>query len=123
MQLDKTNYTGKNYFTGYGDQYILINKVRYEQALIVSPNRIDPWSVKNFDDLKANHFTILVRYAPEIVLFGSGAALRFVHPRLTSALTQTGIGFEVMDTQAACRTFNILNHSERNVLIALLPFA
>lgn len=120
MQLDKTDYTDKNYFTSYGKHYVCINYVRYETSLVVSPQQIIPWSASCFDDLKAEHFTTLIPYAPEILLLGSGATLRFVHPRLTSELTQTGIGFEVMDTHAACRTFNLLNHAERNVFIALL---
>ena len=50
----------------------------------------------------------LLAYKPEVVLFGTGAAIRFPHPRLTRALTDARIGLEVMDTPAACRTFNIL---------------
>ena len=50
----------------------------------------------------------LLPHKPEVVLFGAGPAIRFPQPRLTRALTDAGIGIEVMDTPAACRTFNIL---------------
>jgi len=120
MQLDQTVYIGKNYFTHYGDGYVVINQTCYNNGLIVSPNHIEVWPVDSFDDLNTGHFTILIPYAPEIVLFGSGRTLRFVHPSLTSELTKLGIGFEMMDTKAACRTFNLLNQTERKVLIALI---
>jgi uncharacterized protein len=55
-----------------------------------------------------------------VVLFGTGARLRFPHPQLTRALTDAGIGVEVMDTPAACRTFNILAAEGRRVAAAVL---
>ena len=54
------------------------------------------------------------------MLFGAGPAIRFPHPRLTRALTDAGVGVEVMDTPAACRTFNILAAEGRSVVAALL---
>lgn len=53
-------------------------------------------------------------------MFGAGARLRFPHPRLTAALTNAGIGVEVMDTGAACRTYNVLLSEDRRVLAAVL---
>ena len=52
--------------------------------------------------------------------YGTGSRLRFPHPRLTAALTRARIGLEVMDVQAACRTYNILMAEERRVAAALL---
>ena len=54
------------------------------------------------------------------MLLGTGARQRFPHPRLTAPLAQAGIGLEVMDLQAACRTYNILVAEERKVAAALL---
>ena len=54
------------------------------------------------------------------MLLGTGARQRFPHPRLTAELAQAGIGLEVMDLQAACRTYNILVAEERKVAAALL---
>jgi uncharacterized protein len=55
-----------------------------------------------------------------VVLLGTGGRLRFPHPRLTAALARARIGLEVMDLQAACRTYNNLMAEERNVAAALL---
>ena len=54
------------------------------------------------------------------MLLGTGAALRFPHPRLTAALADARVGVEVMDTRAACRTFNILVAEDRRVVAALV---
>ena len=62
----------------------------------------------------------LAALEPEIVLLGTGSRLRFPHPRLTAALARARIGLEVMDVQAACRTYNILAGEGRHVLAALL---
>ena len=51
---------------------------------------------------------------------GTGPRQRFPHPRLTAPLTRAGIGVEVMDLQAASRTYNILVAEERKVAAALL---
>ena len=65
-------------------------------------------------------FLPTVELSPEMVLFGTGPTLRFPHPGLTRSLIEAGIGIEVMDTGAACRTYNILSAEERRVAAALL---
>ena len=72
------------------------------------------------ENLKPEDFERLVQFEPEIVVFGTGTLLRFPHPRLTAALASARIGLEVMDTPAACRTFNILIGEDRKALAAVL---
>jgi uncharacterized protein len=79
-----------------------------------------PWPVERFEALAAPHFERLVEYAPEVLIFGSGARLRFVAPALLRALIERRIGVETMDTAAACRTYNVLASEKRRVLAALL---
>ncbi|HJT50569.1 MAG TPA: Mth938-like domain-containing protein [Nitrosospira sp.] len=121
MKLHLSGSAGQNMFTGYGDGYVIVNQVRYEQNLIVLPDRIiEQWEVSSFDQLAAENFDFLLSLQPEMVLFGTGKTLRFPHPRLTRSLVESGVGIEVMDTNAACRTFNILTAEERRVAAALL---
>ena len=54
------------------------------------------------------------------MLVGTGATLRFPHPKLTRKLLEARVGVEVMDTPAACRTFNILAAEGRKVVAALV---
>jgi uncharacterized protein len=108
-------------FTGYGAGHVIVNHKRFEHSLIVLPDRIiENWDASAFEDVTAEHFDFVLSLQPEMVLFGTGAALRFPHPRLTRSLIQAGIGVEVMDTAAACRTYNILMAEGRRVAAALL---
>lgn len=113
--------TNSNLFTGYGSGYVEINKQRYTQSLVVLPDQISDWPGGSFETLTAEDFASLITYHPEIVLIGTGDTQRFPHPRLTAPLTQVQIGLEVMNTQAACRTFNILSsEGRRSVALILL---
>lgn len=111
----------RNTVTAYGPGYVEINKVRYERAVILTPDRpIAPWDAAGFDALRVEDFAALLSFAPDVVLFGTGARQRFPHPRLLAPLAQARIGVEVMDTHAACRTYNILMAEGRRVLAVLL---
>lgn len=121
LKLHLSGFSGQNMFTGYGDRYVIVNQARYEQSLIVLPDRIiEGWEAVTFEQLAAEHFDFLLSLQPEMVLFGTGATLRFPHPRLTRSLIESGVGVEVMDTNAACRTYNILTAEGRRVAAALL---
>lgn len=98
-----------------------VNGVRYETSLVVMPDRIaDDWKVRNFESLARDNIEALAALNPELVLLGTGDVLRFPDPRLLANLTRAGIGAEVMDTRAACRTYNILAEEGRNVAAALI---
>jgi len=113
--------TAGNLFTGYGAGYVEINRQRYQSNLLVTADEVIPgWAVNGFDGLAREDFTYLQKFAPEIVLLGTGATIRFPHPRLTQDLTMARIGVDVMDFQAACRTFNVLLAEGRKVLAALI---
>ena len=111
----------RNAFTAYGQGYVAVNGVRYETSLIVMPDRItEDWKVLDLEALDQQDIEALVALQPELVLLGTGDALRFPDPRLLANLTHAGIGAEVMDTRAACRTYNILAEEGRNVAAALI---
>ncbi len=120
MKLHVTGPIGLNAFTGYGEDYVLVNGERHASSVIVLPERVLPWAVADFASLEASHFEMLSAMPLEVVLLGTGSTLRFPHPRLTQALTAAQVGVEVMDLQAACRTFNILVAENRKVAAALV---
>ena len=121
LKLHLSGSSEQNMFTGYGTGYVMVNRTRYEHNLIILPDRIiEDWQAITFEQLTAEHFESLLPLQPEMVLFGTGAALRFPHPSLTKALSASKIGVEVMDTSAACRTYNILTAEGRRVAAALL---
>jgi len=120
VKLHPTSAAGRNVFTGYGAGYVLVNGERFERSIIVLPDRLIDWEPQAFALLDASHFEALVPLELEMLLLGTGGALRFPHPRLTAALTRARAGVEVMDVHAACRTYNILAAEERRVGAALL---
>jgi len=120
VKLHQAGALPANSFTGYGEHYVLVNGRRHESSVVVLAGQVLDWNVKSFDALSAEDFSILQGLGVEIVLLGTGARQRFPHPRLTAALARAGIGVEVMDVQAACRTYNILVAEERKVAAALL---
>jgi uncharacterized protein len=120
VKLHATSAGAANTITAYGDDYVAVNGARRESNLIVTATEVRDWSADDFEHLSAEHFAELARLGVEIVLLGTGRRQRFPHPRLTAPLGAARIGLEVMDTKAACRTYNILVAEERRVALALL---
>ena len=115
------NTSAGNVFTGYGDDYVRLGIVVYRENVVVTPKRIlTGWCPAGFEALTDADFAAVAELQPEIVLLGTGARQRFPSLRLTRALTVARIGLDVMDTPAACRTFNILAAEERKVAVAIL---
>ena len=121
MKLQSDPHSGANAITGYGNGYVEINQIPYNHAVILkSDGDISEWPVKSFEELEAGHFAQMVDFKPELVLIGTGGRQRFPKPELLKPLIAAKIGFEIMDSQAACRTYNILVGEGRQVLLALL---
>jgi uncharacterized protein len=120
VKLHASGPTAYNTITGYGDDYVTVNGQRYESSVVVLAEKIIPWPMQAFDTLSPENFAFLKSLGAEIVLLGTGARQRFPHPRLTAVLTSSGVGVEVMDLKAACRTYNILVAEERKVAAALM---
>ena len=89
-------------------------------VLVPRVGAVEPWQRGGFDALEAADFERVAALAPEVVLLGSGARLRFPAPALLRALIERGVGVETMDTAAACRTYNVLAAEGRSVLAALI---
>jgi uncharacterized protein len=120
MKLHLTLGAGLQLFTGYGPGYVAVNGMRHEQCVLVTPQEVVAWAVTGFDALTRADFGFIADLKPEIVIFGTGATQRFPRPELARALAAEGKGVEVMDTRAACRTYNILASESRKVVAAIL---
>jgi len=119
LKLHADTPTTQNAVTAYGPGFVEINRGRHTTNLIVTPDQVEPWAVTSFESLDATTFERLRELRSEVVLLGTGTRQRFPNPRLTRSLTDARIGLEVMDTQAACRTYNILVGEGRRVAAAL----
>lgn len=121
MKLHISNTAGINLFTAYGEGYVAVNHEKYEQNLILLPDSLRPgWSTATVETLGEADMQTLLGLGVEIVLLGTGNRLRFPAGALMRPFAPAGIGLEVMDLQAACRTYNILASEGRRVAAALL---
>src|SRR5690348_5378289 len=121
MKLHSSNTQQYQTVTGYFAGGIEINAQPFDYSLVVLPEKApQPWPVDSFAELKVEHFEQLLAESPDVVILGTGERQRFVHPRLSAPLTAQRIGVECMDTNAACRTYNILMGEGRKALLALI---
>ncbi len=107
--------------TAYGLGWIAIQGEKITHSVLITSEgiRLD-WQCQTFDELLPQHFAQLAELDVELVIFGSGERLRFPKPEWQVPLMQRRVGLETMDTQAACRTYNILAGEGRKVAAALL---
>ena len=91
-----------------------------QSTLLSTEGAITGWEPQKASDFVPEHFQSFKEYSPEIVLIGTGQRLHFPPQDCLSILQQQNIGYEVMDTAAACRTFNVLAAEGREVVLAIL---
>jgi uncharacterized protein len=121
MKLHSSSTQQYQTVTGYFEGGVEINAAPFAHSLTVMPEVPPrPWPVGAFEDLTESHFEALAAESPDVVILGTGARQRFVHPRLLASLSARRIGVECMDNQAACRTYNILMGEGRKVILALI---
>lgn len=90
-------------------------------SFIISPKQLlRDWAPQSFEALLEEHLQPLLALDPEVVLLGTGAKIRFPRSAWLTAFHQRGIGMEVMDLGAVCRTYNILMTEGRNVAAAIM---
>jgi uncharacterized protein len=123
VKLHLDTSSGHNAITGHGHGFVAVNGGNINNPFIVLPDRlIDPWPIASasVSALGLADFAELLALKPELVLFGSGVTFRFPDRSVMAAFAKAGIGFEVMDTPAACRTYNVLVSEDRRIAAALL---
>jgi uncharacterized protein len=119
FQLDEP--LGGNSISKHDGQSVWVNGNAYASSLLVPwQGEVQTWALRSFDELTEQHFEQMLSLKPELVIFGSGARIRFAKPALYQSLIKQRIGVETMDLAAACRTYNVLASEGRTVLAALL---
>ena len=105
----------------YQNGVITVNNEHYKNSLIISPTKlIADWPPGSFSDLATHHIHQIISLQPEIIILGTGSHLHFPAPDLIADIFELNIGFEVMDTGAACRCYNLLVSEARKVAAGLL---
>jgi uncharacterized protein len=121
MRFTEDSTSGINVIRAYGNGELRVNEHAYRGAVILrAATVIADANVHNLDALIAMDASRTLGLEPELVLLGTGARQIFPAPSFGAQFLRAGIGFEVMDTSAACRTFNVLVGEHRRVAAILL---
>jgi len=124
MKIELDNITEHLYrIDSYERGSIIINGTPYSSSVIISPKKIlTNWGIRNISDLAAQHIEEIISFEPEIIILGTGRSLLYPAMELVAPILENNIGFESMDTGAACRCYNLLMNEGRMVVACLLPF-
>jgi uncharacterized protein len=121
MRLAQDLPSNVNVVRGYGPGELRINDEVFRATMIVAPSSLRPApALPEVAGLAAEHAQHLLELQPEVVLIGTGVRQVFPAPAFGAAFLKAGVGFEVMDTGAACRTFNVLVSEHRRVAALLI---
>lgn len=121
MKMALDNTSGVNTVTRYASGRVNLRDRSFDTSLIIFPDTIvTDWPACRADTLRSADFKPIVEYGPEVLILGTGETQVFPEPAIFATLMDLGIGFEVMDNAAACRTYNILLAEDRQVALALI---
>jgi uncharacterized protein len=120
MKISLDNATRGTRITAYEHGSIIINDQIIESAVIVHADGYRLWAAETVATLTEELLMAALQEKPDILLLGTGEKQCFPTPQLMKPIAESGAGMEVMDTAAACRTYNILMSEDRHVVAALL---
>lgn len=120
MKFTLDNPQGEFVFSNYGDGFLTVNDQSHSNSLVIFPDLLETWEVTGFDQLTADHFDIFIDRKPDVVILGTGASQQFPPVELRRELVRRKIQLDIMDTPAACRTYNLLVSEDRDVGAAIL---
>lgn len=121
MKLHSDTTFGLNSVTGYGPGYVAVNGRRHETSLVLGPRTLETdFPATSFDAITAEALAPLAGRPCDVLLIGTGNRQKFPPASVLRPIFEAGVGVEVMDTGAACRTYNVLNAEGRNPLALLI---
>ena len=98
---------------------ICVHNDYFNRPFIISGQRIVPeWNVTSVDDINEESLQVIFDLQPEVILIGTGNTQVFLPTATQVHFFRRNFGFEVMTTEAACRTFNVLATEGRKVVAA-----
>jgi uncharacterized protein len=121
MPLSEEIISNRYSISAYSKNSITINEIEYQKSLILSATQLElGWPVNQLEMIEDQHLKQIMEFNPEVILLGTGERQKFPHPSIFAFFGEKGIGLEVMDTGALCRTFNILVAEDRAVVAAVI---
>jgi uncharacterized protein len=121
MPLAEDIITNRHRITAYDVDTISVNEDVYRQSLVMTADSIVcPWPVSSLQHLNHENLAPIFESKPTVVLLGTGERQMFPDAKIFALFGEQGIGLEVMDNGALCRTFNILVAEDRDVTAAII---
>lgn len=121
MKLHADSRTSYLSITACGTDHVAVNGRVLQRSLLLMPEQLsEDWGPTSFADLTPAHIETLARMPWDVLLLGTGQRQHFPSPPLLRPIYETGRGTEIMDTPAACRTYNLLASEGRLVCAALI---
>ena len=120
IKLNNVNHPNVNKITAYSDNWFKLGDRIVKKNIVISKDYIyEDFLPKHYQDFALLHLNKLILWHPEIILIGSGKTLNFPNKDWGEYLNKRNIGFEIMDTGAACRSYNLLIDEGRNIVACL----
>ena len=120
MKIEADINQGQHKINAYAAGSITVAGIPYTTNIIITPAAVMEGQLPDkVQSLAESHLMTMLEHKPEVVLFGSGKTLTFPPDEICEILYLRHIGFEIMDTGAACRAFNILSGEGRQIVAAL----
>ncbi len=116
MRLNEITYTNAQPIDGYGPGFFRIGGQVHNGGVLTGPSGTQPW--EGYADSEP---LLNLSDAVDVLLIGTGAELTHIPTDLRNALENSGIGIEIMNSPAACRTYNVLLSEGRRIALALIP--
>lgn len=121
MKFAEADTTEGYFITSYDENTIQVNGKNFYSSLIIASKELKTdWSPRAIEALSTEHFSAIIELKPELVIIGTGNKLTFPPVETYAELIRLGVGVEIMDTGAACRTYNILSGEGRHVVCGLI---
>ncbi len=116
MQLNEVTFTEARPVDGYGPGFFRIAGQVHQGALVVSATGVESW--QGYTDDAA---LLALAGTVDVLFIGTGAEIAHIPADLRQKLEAVGLGHEVMNSPAACRTYNVLLSEGRRIALAVLP--
>ena len=121
MKLTSDSNPNANLVRSYGQGFFVVNDERHATSIILSPERLRPCEgVHCLADIDCGILAEISEFDPEILLIGTGTTHRIPEAETMIHLSRLGAGVEVMRSDAACRTYNVLVAEDRRVTALLM---
>lgn len=121
MKLHQHEFGERNVIRRCQNGTITVNQQTYSDSVVVMPDQlVDDWRPDSIEELTADDLGSVAQLGVELVILGTGTRQVFPPAHILEPLITAAVGFEVMDSAAAARTYNILASEGRNVAAAIL---